>query len=155
MSAARVRMHGLNGLRCRTGAAGGRPSHEAGGESGRAPGVRILPEDDRRPRATLGEEAGDSGGTVAGRARPALRLQRTGSLKAVAAPRVAFRVLGNEPLVLLPRKLLGLIYVAIGIFVAASKDYLENLETVKRVVSAVLAILLWPLLLLGVDLHIR
>jgi hypothetical protein len=76
-------------------------------------------------------------------------------LKPVAAPRVAFRVLGNEPLVLLPRKLLGLIYVAIGIFVAASKDYLENLETVKRVVSAVLAILLWPLLLLGVDLHIR
>ena len=30
---------------------------------------------------------------------------------------------------LLPRKLLGLIYVAIGVFVAASKDYLENLET--------------------------
>jgi hypothetical protein len=56
---------------------------------------------------------------------------------------------------ILPRKLLGLIYVAIGIFVAASKDYLENLDTVKRVLSAVLAILLWPLLLLGVDLHIR
>ena len=30
---------------------------------------------------------------------------------------------------LLPRKLPGLIYVAIGIFVAASKDYFENLET--------------------------
>ncbi len=56
---------------------------------------------------------------------------------------------------LLPRKLLGLIYVGIGIFVAASKDYFENLETVKRVVSALLAILLWPLLLLGVDLHIK
>jgi len=56
---------------------------------------------------------------------------------------------------LLPRKLLGLIYVAIGIFVAQSKDYFENLETVKRIVSAVLAILLWPLLLLGVDLHIK
>jgi hypothetical protein len=55
---------------------------------------------------------------------------------------------------LLPRKLLGLIYVAIGIFVAASKDYLENLETLKRVLSAALAILLWPLLLLGIDLHI-
>ncbi|MGH3070876.1 MAG: hypothetical protein ACRDNB_01240 [Gaiellaceae bacterium] len=54
---------------------------------------------------------------------------------------------------LLPRKLLGLIYVAIGIFLAASKDYLENLDTVKRVLSALLAILLWPLLLLGVDLH--
>ena len=56
---------------------------------------------------------------------------------------------------LLPRKLLGLIYLAIGVFVASSKDYLHNLETVKRVLSAVLAILLWPLLLLGIDLHIR
>lgn len=55
---------------------------------------------------------------------------------------------------LLPRKLLGLIYVAIGIFVAASKNYLENLESIKRVLSAVLAILLWPLLLLGIDLRI-
>jgi hypothetical protein len=56
---------------------------------------------------------------------------------------------------LLPRKLLGLIYVAIGIFLAYSKDYLENLDTVRRVASAALAILLWPLLLLGVDLHIK
>jgi hypothetical protein len=56
---------------------------------------------------------------------------------------------------LLPRKLLLLIYVAIGVFVAYSKDYLENLETVKRVISAVLAIFLWPLLLLGVDLRIK
>jgi hypothetical protein len=55
---------------------------------------------------------------------------------------------------LFPRKLLGLIYVAIGIFLAASKDYLENLETVKQVLSALLAILLWPLLLLGIDLRI-
>lgn len=56
---------------------------------------------------------------------------------------------------LLPRKLLGLIYLAIGLFVANSKDYLDNLETVKRVLSAILAVLLWPLLLLGVDLHIK
>lgn len=56
---------------------------------------------------------------------------------------------------LLPRKLLGLIYVAIGVFVAASKDYFENLDTAKRVISAVLAVLLWPLLLLGVDLRIK
>ena len=55
---------------------------------------------------------------------------------------------------LLPRKLLGLIYVAVGIVVAASKDYLDNLETVKRLLSALLAILLWPLLLLGIDLRI-
>ena len=52
-------------------------------------------------------------------------------------------------------KVLGLIYVAIGIFAAASKDYFDNLDTLKRVVSAVLAILLWPLLLLGIDLHVN
>jgi hypothetical protein len=62
---------------------------------------------------------------------------------------------GTPLLVLLPRNLLGLIYVAIGIFVAASKDYFDNLDTVKRILSALLAILLWPLLLLGIDLHIK
>jgi hypothetical protein len=55
---------------------------------------------------------------------------------------------------LLPRKLLGLIYVAVGVVIAAQKDYLENVETVKAIVSALLAILLWPLLLLGIDLHV-
>jgi hypothetical protein len=55
---------------------------------------------------------------------------------------------------LLPTKLIGLIYVAIGIFLAASRNYLDNLESLKRVVSAILAILLWPLLLLGIDLRI-
>jgi hypothetical protein len=43
----------------------------------------------------------------------------------------------------------------IGVVVAASKDYLDNLDTVRRLASAVLAIGLWPLLLLGIDLHIR
>jgi hypothetical protein len=62
---------------------------------------------------------------------------------------------GTPLVMLLPRNLLGLIYVAIGIFVAASKDYFDNLDTVKRVLSALLAILLWPLLLLGIDLHIK
>lgn len=52
------------------------------------------------------------------------------------------------------QRLLGLIYLAIGVFVAASKDYLENIETIESVLSAVLAILLWPLLLLGIDLRI-
>jgi Mn2+/Fe2+ NRAMP family transporter len=57
--------------------------------------------------------------------------------------------------VVLPTKLLGAIYVAIGIFLAANKDYFQNLDTAKRVLSAVLAILLWPLVLLGVNLHIK
>jgi hypothetical protein len=62
---------------------------------------------------------------------------------------------GNGPWMLLPRKLLFLAYLVIGVIVAASKDYLENLDTVRRLGSAVLAIGLWPLLLLGIDVHIR
>ena len=62
---------------------------------------------------------------------------------------------GIPRLMLLSRKLLGLIYVAIGIFLASSTDYLDNPDTAKRLLSALLAILLWPLLLLGIDLHVR
>ena len=50
---------------------------------------------------------------------------------------------------------LGLVYLVIGIVVAATHDYFKNFDTVKRVISAILAILLWPLVLLGVDLHIN
>lgn len=62
---------------------------------------------------------------------------------------------GNGVCMLFPRKLLFLAYLVIGAIVAASEDYLENLDTVRRLASAVLAILLWPLLLVGIDLHIR
>jgi hypothetical protein len=55
---------------------------------------------------------------------------------------------------LFPRKLLLIAYVVIGVIVAASKDYLENLDTAKRLASAILAVALWPLLLIGIDLHI-
>jgi hypothetical protein len=50
---------------------------------------------------------------------------------------------------------LGLIYLIVGIAVAASYDYFERLNTIRRILSAVLAVLLWPLLLLGIDLHLR
>jgi hypothetical protein len=53
------------------------------------------------------------------------------------------------------RRLGGLVYLVIGIVVAATHDYFENIETAKAVLSAALAILLWPLILLGVNLHIR
>jgi hypothetical protein len=49
---------------------------------------------------------------------------------------------------------LGLVYLVTGIAIAASHEYFKNFDTVKRVISAILAILLWPLVLLGVDLHI-
>ena len=56
---------------------------------------------------------------------------------------------------LFPRKLLLLAYLGVGVAVAASKDYLENLDTLKRIVSGVLAIMLWPLLFLGIDLRVN
>jgi hypothetical protein len=53
------------------------------------------------------------------------------------------------------RTLVGAAYLIIGLIVAANEDYLRSLDNVRRVVSAVLAIVLWPLVLFGVDLHIR
>ncbi|HEX3201843.1 MAG TPA: hypothetical protein VN907_02425 [Actinomycetes bacterium] len=50
--------------------------------------------------------------------------------------------------------LLGLIYVLVGLYVAWADGYI-NVRLIKLVVSALLAIFLWPLVLLGVDLHIR
>jgi hypothetical protein len=61
---------------------------------------------------------------------------------------------GRKTSVFRPR-FLTIVYVVVGVAVAASYDYFENLETFRRIASAVLAVLLWPLLLLGIDLHIK
>jgi hypothetical protein len=53
-----------------------------------------------------------------------------------------------------PRGIVFLLYVAIGIFVAWAKGYL-HLSLLKGILSAVLAILLWWLALLGISLHIH
>ena len=52
------------------------------------------------------------------------------------------------------RRIVPLIYLLIGLLVAGQHSYLANLNSVGRVISAVLAILLWPLVLLGVNLTI-
>jgi hypothetical protein len=54
-----------------------------------------------------------------------------------------------------PRRVLLLIYVVIGVVVASTHHYLSNLDSLRRFASALLAILLWPLVLLGIDLHIK
>ena len=53
------------------------------------------------------------------------------------------------------RTLLLIAYIVIGIVAAANRNYLESLNSVAEIVSALLAILLWPLILLGVSLRIR
>ena len=47
------------------------------------------------------------------------------------------------------------IYLIAGGIVAATHDYWSNLHSLKAVVSAVLATVLWPLILLGINLHIH
>jgi hypothetical protein len=50
--------------------------------------------------------------------------------------------------------LLGLIYVLVGIYIAFAYNYI-GIQLIKRVLSTLLAIFLWPLVLLGVDLNIN
>jgi hypothetical protein len=52
-------------------------------------------------------------------------------------------------------RLIGIIWIVIGVAVAAEKHYFKHLDTIRLIVSAVIAVLLWPLLLLGIDLHIK
>jgi hypothetical protein len=48
----------------------------------------------------------------------------------------------------------GAIYLVLGILVAAAQNYFDHVSTFGRLLSAVLAVFLWPLLLLGVDIRI-
>ena len=48
-----------------------------------------------------------------------------------------------------------IIWLVIGVVLAASHHYLAHIGTLKAVVSAGLAIVLWPLLLVGINLHIH
>lgn len=50
--------------------------------------------------------------------------------------------------------LLGLIYIVVGIIIAVSKSYI-TIAWVKMVASALLAVFLWWLVLLGVNLHLH
>jgi hypothetical protein len=54
------------------------------------------------------------------------------------------------------RRTLGIVvWLAVGVIIAHSHHYLSNVNSVKPLVSAILAVLLWPLFLLGINLHIR
>jgi hypothetical protein len=49
----------------------------------------------------------------------------------------------------------GLVYIVVGVAIAAQKHYFKHLDTFRLIASAILAVVLWPLLLLGIDLHIK
>jgi hypothetical protein len=50
--------------------------------------------------------------------------------------------------------LLAILWIVIGVVVAATEDYYDSLGTAGRVLTAIAAILLWPLLLFGFDIRI-
>ena len=49
----------------------------------------------------------------------------------------------------------GVLYLVAGGIVAATHHYWNNVHAVKPIISALLATLLWPLLLVGVNLHMH
>ena len=51
--------------------------------------------------------------------------------------------------------LLLIVYIIIGVLVSASHHYFGHVEGLRQLASAVLAILLWPLILIGVSLHLK
>lgn len=51
--------------------------------------------------------------------------------------------------------ILGIVYLVIGVVVASSHSYFVHLTTVMPILSALLAVFLWPLVLLGVSLHLH
>jgi succinate-acetate transporter protein len=51
--------------------------------------------------------------------------------------------------------LLTLVYVVVGVAIAANHNYFDNIHGWRGVLSAIFAIFLWPLILLGIDLHIK
>jgi hypothetical protein len=50
---------------------------------------------------------------------------------------------------------LFVVYVIIGVIVAAGHHYFEHVDAVRPIASAVLAVVLWPLVLLGVSFHLK
>ena len=50
--------------------------------------------------------------------------------------------------------LFTLLYLGAGLVVAGIYDYFENVNGIERGIEAALAVLLWPLVLLGVEMRI-
>ena len=46
------------------------------------------------------------------------------------------------------------VYIVVGCVIAAQRDFFDHLQTVDGIVSAALAVLLWPLVLLGIHARI-
>lgn len=52
-------------------------------------------------------------------------------------------------------KIIGIIYLVIGVIVASNKGYIGDVGSIGDVINLILAIVLWPLVLIGVDFNIK
>jgi hypothetical protein len=50
--------------------------------------------------------------------------------------------------------IITVVYLVVGAIVATQHHFFADLGTIKLVLSALLALFLWPLVLLGVNLHL-
>jgi len=51
-------------------------------------------------------------------------------------------------------RLIPIVYLVVGVLIASQNAYFTTINTLPGVINAVLAILLWPLVLFGVDMHL-
>jgi hypothetical protein len=51
--------------------------------------------------------------------------------------------------------LLPVVWIVVGVVVAAIYDYFDSLATAGRILTAIAAVLLWPLLLFDFDIRIQ
>jgi hypothetical protein len=51
--------------------------------------------------------------------------------------------------------IVGIVWIVVGLVLASRDGYLEHLDALMPILSAVLAVLLWPRLLFGINLHVH
>jgi hypothetical protein len=47
------------------------------------------------------------------------------------------------------------VWLLVGVLVASAHHYFSHIGTLRLIISALLAIVLWPLLLVGINLHVK
>jgi hypothetical protein len=53
------------------------------------------------------------------------------------------------------RNLVWIVYLIVGVVVAAGDDYFKDVNKFVEVIEALLAVVLWPLLLFGVEINLN
>jgi uncharacterized membrane protein len=54
----------------------------------------------------------------------------------------------------MPLRTPSMIWLVAGLIVAFVQDYFDSLGTISQILTAILAVLLWPLVLIGFDIRV-